>query len=43
MSNEYKPQHTNFTHPSHLNVLPKPSFEFLFHLECAFTNSRIQP
>lgn len=34
MSTSYKPQHTKFTHPSHLNTLPKPSFEFLFHLEC---------
>ena len=30
----YKSQHTTFTHPEHLNKLPDPAFEFLFHLEC---------
>ncbi|KAK1924564.1 hypothetical protein DB88DRAFT_539398 [Papiliotrema laurentii] len=31
---QYTPKETHFTHPSHLEHLPAPSFEFLFHLEC---------
>lgn len=30
----YTPQHTQFTHPAHLEHLPAPQLEFLFHLEC---------
>jgi hypothetical protein len=36
----YEPQHTEFTHPSHLNHLPEPKYEFLFHLECDMESFR---
>jgi hypothetical protein len=32
----YTPQYTHFDHPEHLNQLPKPEVEFLFHLQCAY-------
>jgi hypothetical protein len=38
---QYTPKETHFTHPSHLEHLPAPSFEFLFHLECKSPRSTI--
>jgi hypothetical protein len=39
---DYTPKDTKFTHPEHLNHLPQPTFEFLFHLECRFRSDYLE-